>query len=627
MTTMGIRMTPQTDAPTDAPWRRGEEGSALILAALVTVILSLLGLSYLMMAQTENTIAENERNSAAAMYVAEAGARMVAGWFNDPTTTGYLVPTAADVDRTKRVFDHDNNTGTARVLGVSGDAAKPLYKDSTFTASGIFDRPYRSALADTLMGVETGTDSNPSYADKGPDLIVNDSFLTTINNTLFPNYPAPWLRARVTHIEVYGPPLISIGGTLTRMGVATVKVVAGVFMYPGTASERQVATRVVKAVVNEIPVPGPVGPLQSCSTLAYTGDFQIHWGTGSSIGNADLPSNLNAKTYSGMPYNVNDPYTYITGANTLASWATTNNGVAIEDPWAKFISGGAINGAPNTNPQPWPWASATPPDQDHSNLFQNTVINCPQFDYALWKSIAQSGMKNMYYYKWLSADNFSLDGTGASTTFRAATDNTTGVFFFDTKDGLAPDAGGTNLTPAISLSGGTWGVAGFMYLNATDFGTTGLGGRNQLIFPPGEPGDGSGFVNFTYPSSFTGGYTIHNTVGIQSFEYPSGSGTWYCTDASICTSASRTQAGAPVKDSTGLPFVGAVAIDGVFFTAGTFDTQGNANYYGSVVAQRGVVDGAGTPGFYFDESLIKGSWPPKGMAMPRVVISSWQTNL
>lgn len=627
MTTRRI-MTPQPTTPTrDASRRRGEEGSALILAALVTVILSLLGLSYLMMAQTENTIAENERNSAAAMYVAEAGARLVAGWFNDPTTTGYLVPTSADVDRTKRVFDNDNNTATARVLGVSGDATKPLYKDATYTASGIMDRPYRSAMADTFMGVETGTDPNALFADKGPDLIVNDTFLATINLALFTNFPTPFLHARITRIEIYGPPLISIGGTLTRMGVATIKVTSGVFLLPDTASERQVATRVVKAVINEIPVPGPVGPIQSCSTLAYTGDFQIHWGTGSAIGNADLPSNLNAKTYSGMPYNVNDPFTYITGGTTLASWAATNNGVGIEDPWAKFIAGGAINGAPNTNPQPWPWASATAPDQDHSNLFQNTVINCPQFDYALWKSIAQSGMKNMYYYKWLSADNFSLDGSGASTTFRAATNNTPGVFFFDTKDSLAPDAGGTNLTPAISLSGGTWGTAGFMYLNAADFGTTGLGGVTRTIVPPGEPGDGTGFVNFHYPGSFGGAYTIRNgTVDFQTFQDPVTSD-WYCTDASVCTSATRTPAGAPVKDNTGLPFQASVITDGVFYTSGTFEAQGNANYYGSVVAQKGVIDGAGTPGFYFDESLVKGNWPPKGMGMPRVVISSWQTNL
>jgi Tfp pilus assembly protein PilX len=49
--------------------REGERGSALVLATLITVIMSLLGISYLMMAQTENTIAENERNAAMALYV------------------------------------------------------------------------------------------------------------------------------------------------------------------------------------------------------------------------------------------------------------------------------------------------------------------------------------------------------------------------------------------------------------------------------------------------------------------------------------------------------------------------------------------------------------------------------
>jgi len=109
-------MTPKQD-----PGRAGEQGSALIIATLVSVILALLGLSYLMMAQTESTIAENERNSATAMYVAEAGTRLAVNWFNDPSSTGYLVPTSAQVDRTLRVFDHDANPGTARVQAVAGD--------------------------------------------------------------------------------------------------------------------------------------------------------------------------------------------------------------------------------------------------------------------------------------------------------------------------------------------------------------------------------------------------------------------------------------------------------------------------------------------------------------------------
>src|SRR2546428_2386585 len=148
----------------------GEQGSALIIATLVTVILALLGLSYLMMAQTESTIAENERNAATAMYVAEAGARLVTGWFNDPTSTGYLVPTVGNVDRTLRVYDNDDNPGTARVQGVSGDATKPIYQDATLPTSPIFDRPYRSDNAHTFLGVETGADAG--FPTAGPHPLV-----------------------------------------------------------------------------------------------------------------------------------------------------------------------------------------------------------------------------------------------------------------------------------------------------------------------------------------------------------------------------------------------------------------------------------------------------------------------
>jgi Tfp pilus assembly protein PilX len=606
--------------------RREESGSALILAALVTVILSLLGLSYLMMAQTENTIAENERNSAAALYVAEAGARLAIVWINDPTSTGYLVPTTSDMDRTKRIFDHDNNTATARVQGVSGDATKPIYKDATYTASPVFDRPYRGSLADTFLGIETGTDTNVAFATMGPDVILNDTYLATVSNALFPNFPSVSLRARLTRVEIYAPPIISIGGTETRMGIATVKAIAGVFQYPGTAAERQIATRIVKAVVNEIPVPGPVGPLQSCNNLGYNGDFQIHWGTGSAVGNADIPSNT-AKWPQGLPYATNDPFTYVQSP-TLASWAATQAAASysIPDPWAKFIAGGAIAQAGlNTNVQPFTVDYANP-SNDHSNLFQHTVINCPTFDYALWKSIAQSGMRNMYYYKWVSGTNFSLDGSGPSTDFRVLTDNKAGVYFFDTQDQLAPSVSGTNLTPAISLSGGSYVAMGFLYVNAADFGTTGLGGRTHTVFPPGEPGDGSGFVNLDYPGTLTGAYLVKSTAFQQKFQDPE-TGDYYCLDTTPPCSATAGQAASPVKDSTGLPFQTDVMLDGVFYISGTFEAQGNSQYFGSVVAERGVVDGGGTPNFYFDERLIKGQWPPKGMPLPRVVISAWETDL
>jgi Tfp pilus assembly protein PilX len=628
---------------------KGEQGSALIIATLVTVILALLGLSYLMMAQTESTIAENERNAATAMYVAEAGARLVTGWFNDPTSTGYLVPTVGNVDRALRVFDNDANPGTARVQGVSGDATRPIYKDSTLTTSPIFDRPYRSALANTFLGVETGADA--SFPTAGPDLVVSAAHLTTINNTLFPNFPKPDLRARISRIEVYGPPSASIGGALTRLGVATIKVTAGVFMYPGTVNERQIATRVVKAVVNEIPVPGPVGPLQSCSNLGYTGSFEIHWGTGSALAAADLPSNLNSKVPTGLPYALNDPGTYYTDAtpHNLATWAADAaiNNNPIEDPWFKFISGGSITSlSPATsNPQPYP-VSPYPGDgtTSHSNIFQNTVINCPAFDYNLWKSIAQGGNRGNYYYTYGSSNpgtnttTYKLDGTGTAETFAAATSGKSGIFFFDTRDGQPPRGlysdtyPTTNLTPGTSInSSDNWdGLVGFAYLNTATFQTTGSGGMGVLrtLIPPGEPIDGSGFVNLQYPGTLTGTYIVRNGAVAGGSYYDTATTTRYCTDADVCTAGTYSPSTTgPKYDPIGLPFQTTTVLDGVMYNSGTFTASGNAVYFGSFVAQQGVLDGSGDPGFYFDESLVKGNWPRKGMNMPRVIISSWQTGL
>jgi Tfp pilus assembly protein PilX len=631
----------------ESPQNASEQGSALIIATLVTVILALLGLSYLMMAQTESTIAENERNAATALYVAESGAKLVTGWFNDPSSTGYLVPAVADVDRTQRVYDNDGNPGTARVQAVSADATKPIYKDSTLTTSPIFDRPYRSDNANTFLGVETGADAG--FPTAGPDLVVGASHLTTINNTLFPLFPKPNLRARITRIEVYAPPTLSIGGADTRMGIATIKVTAGVFLFPGTANERQIATRVVKAVVNEVPVPGPVGPLQSCSTLSYGGSFEVHWGVGTSLAAATLQlSSLDSKLYTGVPYALNDPTNYYSDAtpHTLNTWANDAaiNGSSIEDPWFRFVTAGSLVGSGTTNVQPYPmtYPGGTYPypgdgSHYHTNLFQNTIVNCPVFDYNLWKSISQSGSKGNYYYAWDHDDYFKQDGTGPSTKFGSTTAGKAGIFFYDTRDGTPPRGlytdswPTTNLTPGISISSSDnfEGIEGFGYLNASMYQTTGSGsiGSSHTIFPPGEPFDASGFVNLQYPGDFSNNYIVRETSAAgNSFVAPDG--TRYCVDADTCTNSTYIPSTTgPKRDDTGLPFQSTVLLDGVMYTSGAFTSSGNAIYFGSFVTQQGLVDGGGNPGFYFDESLLKGNWPRKGMNMPRVVVSSWQTGL
>jgi hypothetical protein len=67
----------------------------------------------------------------------------------------------------------------------------------------------------------------------------------------------------------------------------------------------------------------------------------------------------------------------------------------------------------------------------------------------------------------------------------------------------------------------------------------------------------------------------------------------------------------------------AVLLDGVLYNEGDYNSEGNAEYYGSLLIQ-GTVSGTGTPDVWFDEKLLKGTWAPPGM--PRVMVFSEQTD-
>jgi hypothetical protein len=104
----------------------------VILAAYAGAILSLLGVSYLFMADTENRIAENERLSAQAFYFGEGVAREVKRWFDRPPYTAaggtnLSRPTATIMDRVHRVIDTDG-PGPVAEIAADGSSAHPYYK-------------------------------------------------------------------------------------------------------------------------------------------------------------------------------------------------------------------------------------------------------------------------------------------------------------------------------------------------------------------------------------------------------------------------------------------------------------------------------------------------------------------
>src|SRR6266566_5223769 len=63
---------------------RNDRGSALLVSLMVIVGLSLLGLAFVTVSETESAIAKNEQASLQTQAIAEAGAKLVVEWFQDP---------------------------------------------------------------------------------------------------------------------------------------------------------------------------------------------------------------------------------------------------------------------------------------------------------------------------------------------------------------------------------------------------------------------------------------------------------------------------------------------------------------------------------------------------------------
>jgi hypothetical protein len=608
---------------------KGERGAALIAVLLVTAILVVLGFSLLLMAQRESGIAANQTNGAIALYAAEAGARLAIHWFDDPASACFSLPASAEVDRTRRLVAVAGDASGRRRPAVAGDPGRPLYKDQALTASAIFDRPYGPAATEAFLGIETGTDPDAVLAAYGPDLIVLPPYLATINAALLEGVAPPGASVRITRIEIFAPPGAGRFAGATGAGIATIKVVAGVFVHPGTADERCAATRSLRVVIDRIPIPVSLGPLQSCSRLSHGQLTEVRWGTEAASEDITLTAGSLDHAPTGLPYASDMPPVYIHGAETLASWAALHSGEAIEDPWFLLVAGRSLTAAPSGARQPWPFAWPGSVMEDHSNMFQGTAGGCPVFDYEAWKAIAQNGSRGAFYYAYRDG-GFHLDGTGTGVSFEAATAGRSGIMFFDTVDGAEPsplpyDDPDSNLTPGVVVEGGSWATRGLIYLNARSLEVRGGGaGVQRTLLPPGEPGDESGFVNLDYPGSIDGAYSIRQgIVSFKSFQDPE-TGAWWCTDAFRCDQESRAPALAPVRDRYGLPFRAAVSLDGVIHTSGAFMATGAARFHGALVARQEILDGGGSPGFFFDPALASGEWPRRGMDLPRVIVRSWQ---
>lgn len=309
--------------------RLEQRGSALLASLMVIVGLSLLGLAFVTISETESAISINERNHSQTVAVAEAAARLGVQWFQDPDTmlSLNLMPgncTAPCATKTNRLAG--TYTG--------------YYK--TDPTKKLFDLPFGPLDDDKFFGNEDNADITINGATAG-------AFLTSLNSNLLGPEPPGQARpaGEITEIRIYAPPIV--GATLnangfyeggTRYGVATIMARAEKFDRPeAQAGRRSLARAECRIVVSQFPLPAPAGPLQSATGLATNGNFNVHWGMVSAQQTLDLK-----KDYTTIPwFNAYERIHFNRGYDSSYEWAP-NLTVRLDDvvrPTAAQIAGNA----------------------------------------------------------------------------------------------------------------------------------------------------------------------------------------------------------------------------------------------------------------------------------------------
>ena len=247
-------------------FRRRQKGSALLVSLMVMVGLSLLGLGFVAISETESAIAVNEKNYVQAQASAELGARTVIEWFQDAQWS----------------FDRGilpKNDSAFKTLRTYSGANKDYYKPNP--GDLLCDVPLKGDRTNKFYGTD------PEHAD----IIINDSigakgksFLDTLSNKLFYPDPNGVEKIRITDIRIYAPPwplaqpnadkYFEEGSSKNaRYGIATVRVTAQKLINGQVRAERS-----VKAVLAETPFPTVDGAIETSGSLVGQGNFWVYWG-------------------------------------------------------------------------------------------------------------------------------------------------------------------------------------------------------------------------------------------------------------------------------------------------------------------------------------------------------------
>ena len=278
---------------------RRQKGSALLVSLMIMVGLSLLGLGFVAVSETESAIAVNERNYVQAQSAAELGCKTVIEMFQD-------APWAND----RGILPQNTQQfKTLRTDGANHDYYKPNAGDF------LFDVPLKGDRSNKFYGSDY----------KHADVTINDAqgakataYLDKLSKMLFYTPNNPTEKLRITDIRVYAPPwpgaIVNGDGYYDsnasangRYGVATIRVTAQKIVNGQVRAERA-----VKAIIAETPFPTVDGAIETAGSLVGQGNFAVYWGK--ILSAKDMQVNRPAV---GMPwFDAKNQMTYEYGSDT-----------------------------------------------------------------------------------------------------------------------------------------------------------------------------------------------------------------------------------------------------------------------------------------------------------------------
>jgi hypothetical protein len=580
--------------------RGPKQGSALIAVLIVSAAIVFAGAAFLMVTGTDGHIARNEATARQASYAAEAGARAVKGWFEQPGVAPGFPWDDRIVVRDREILDEVDPYGAPPATG--GVQYKQGIDADGDGRDDLFRRPYRGDVRDTLLGT-----------DDAPDLLIEDpDWLAALSATRFgdSDLPGNGLRASILEIRVFAPPYLRVGTSWVRHGVATVRVVGGVARIERNGSETVVARRTARLVLGEVPwVPSSLEAVHACGDAVLSGESGIRWGGLSARGDVALPAGPGVvpSLPRGLPGPDGSDRLWTSDPAWLAEFARKlDPAERLADPWFRIVAGGAISGAPSAGAQPWGSGPPPPPGTpafweccDRTNLIQQQAsVPCPAYPYATWKRIARSGLRGAHYYAWRPGEGYLEDGHGPGGSLEqilASAAGRPGLRFFDTADGRPPrddDADGhpDNLGPPVVLRGG-WSARGLVYLNAERVTLDGLVDSMPTRFrAPAEPAVGGpdAWIDLVYPTVLDAPFRPG----------PSGD-----------------------RDAAGPEIATLASFHGLLISSGAVEVRRGGTLYGSIVAGTVLLDGSIPPAtrIHRDSELAR-SGPPEGWGLPRLAI-------